>query len=74
MKIIVQMFTNNKRCYSSLSLCLLFMFPENDEFAAGIHKMVWNNLKKEECLANAERWFSREAARLDSVQKAGTLR
>lgn len=53
---------------------LLNLFRENPEFASGIHRMAYNVLKKkEEKLVSADRWLSKEAALLDSVQKAGTF-
>jgi hypothetical protein len=51
------------------------LYLANDRFAAGVHKMVCNFLKKdEEGKVNTEKWLSKEAARLELVQKAGTFR
>ncbi|XP_070190023.1 E3 ubiquitin-protein ligase rnf213-alpha-like [Littorina saxatilis] len=54
---------------------LLHLIEENKEFFAGLHKLVGSILKQKEiCSVEAERWLSREAAKLDSVNKAGTFR
>lgn len=50
-------------------------FAENAEFFSGLHKLVGSILREKERHAyEADRWLSKEAARLDLVKKAGTFR
>ena len=52
------------------SLC-----AESTSFFSGLHKLVVSILtEKEQKAYEAESWLSKEAARLDSVKKAGTFR
>ncbi|KAK7107714.1 hypothetical protein V1264_015588 [Littorina saxatilis] len=54
---------------------LLRLMDDNPDFFSGLHKLVGSILReKEQTAYEAERWLSKEAARLDSVKKAGTFR
>ena len=86
--IILKLLDNNLECNvdrkrhmqsypgKSSNFCHLYTFSsENQEFCTGLHKLVGGILKeREHHTYEAERWLSREAAKLDSVKKAGTFR
>ncbi|XP_076466869.1 E3 ubiquitin-protein ligase rnf213-alpha-like [Babylonia areolata] len=54
---------------------LLDLLEENADFFKGLHKLVASVLKERELrMVDAERWLSRDAAKLETVKKAGTFR
>ncbi|KAK7494871.1 hypothetical protein BaRGS_00013998, partial [Batillaria attramentaria] len=54
---------------------ILELMEGNAQFFAGLRKMVGSILKeREEKLYQAERWLSKEAAKREAVNKAGTFR
>ncbi|KAK7459431.1 hypothetical protein BaRGS_00038999, partial [Batillaria attramentaria] len=54
---------------------MLKLFNENDRFCEGVHKTVWGILdEKEKHTFQADSWLKKEAAKLESVKRAGTFR
>ncbi|XP_070188878.1 E3 ubiquitin-protein ligase rnf213-alpha-like [Littorina saxatilis] len=62
-------------CATHRITIMLKLIEENSDFFAGLHKLVGSILQQKELRAyEAERWLSKEAAKLDAIKKAGTFR